>query len=121
MGGGRGEMTRSSVRMRPEWTQARRELEAARVSIFSLDTTYADYHTLEAGLQLAAESTGGFYAKTHLFPTIALERLQKTLTGRYEVELRRPEGLKPGTHELIVRVNRRGARVLAPTSWMDRP
>ncbi len=121
MGWGLGEMTPHAVRMRPEWTQARRELEAARVSIFSLDTTYADYHTLEAGLQLAAEATGGFYAKTHLFPSIAIERLQKTLIGRYELELRRPEGLSPGTHELIVRVSRRGARVLAPMSWMDRP
>jgi len=121
MGWGLGEMTRAGVRMRPEWRLARRELEAARTSVFSLDTTYADYHTLEAGLMLAAESTGGFYAKTHIFPSIAIERLQKTLSGHYEIELRRPEGLRPGTHELMVRVERRGAYVLAPSSWMDRP
>ncbi len=120
MGWGLGEMTGVGVRMKWRYKFARRVLEAARVTIFSLDTTFADYHSLEVGLGKAAADTGGFYAKTHIFPRQALERLRRTLAGHYELELRRPDDLKPGTHELIVRVKRRGIYILAPSSWMDR-
>lgn len=120
MGWGLGEYFGGMVVMGHKYTIARRVLEAARVTIFALDTTDADYHTLELGLKKAAADTGGFYAKTHIFPRLALDRLQKTLSGHYELEVRRPEGLKPGTHEVDVRVKRRGAHVLAPASYMDR-
>ena len=121
LGWGLGVRNPSGVRMRSSYIHARRSLEAARTSIFALDTTHADYHDLELGLRTAAEDTGGFYAKTHLFPQIAVDRLQRTLAGHYELELRRPRGLVPGTHDLDVRVKRRRVMVLAPTSWMDRP
>jgi VWFA-related protein len=120
LGWGLGKLQGHSVSMGPKYTIARRVLESARVTIFSLDTTDADYHTLEVGLMKAAEDTGGFYAKTHIFPRLAMDRLQRTLSGHYELEVRRPDGLKPGTHEVLVRVNRRGAVVLAPSSYMDR-
>ena len=106
--------------MKRDWKAARYALDAARVSIFALDTSYADYHDLELGLQAAAAETGGFYAKTHLFPGIAVERLQRTLSGHYELTLRAAESLRPDTHALDVRVKRRGARVLAPMSVVIR-
>lgn len=120
MGWGLGEMFGGAVRMRPKYALARQALDAARVTIFSLDTTSADYHSLEVGLSKAAEDTGGFYAKTHVFPAAALDRLERTLSGHYELELRRPEGLNLGAHPLVVKVKRRGAIVLAPGTWMDR-
>jgi VWFA-related protein len=120
LGWGLGRRAGSVVEMTPKWTIARHVLDAARVSIFALDTTLADYHDLEIGLGQAAKETGGFYAKTHEFPQLAIDRLQRTLTGHYELELRRPAELKPGTHALDVRVKRRAAIVLAPSSWMDR-
>lgn len=120
MGWGLGELTLVGVRMKPKYKIARNALDAARVTIFALDTTFADYHSLEVGLGQAAEDTGGFYAKTHNFPKQAITRLRRTLAGHYELELRRPDGLKPGTHALSVRVKRRGAVVLAPNSWMDK-
>lgn len=116
LGWGLGERTSSGVAMRWQWNGARAALDAARVSLFALDTTDADYHTLEAGLIAAAEQTGGFYAKTHLFPRIAIERLQRTLSGHYELTLRAGEDLSPGAKELTVRVKRRGAIVLAPAT-----
>jgi VWFA-related protein len=116
LGWGLGERTSSGVTMRYQWRDARVALDAARVTLFALDTTDADYHTLEAGLIVAAEQTGGFYAKTHLFPRIAIERLQRTLSGHYELTLRAGEDLPIGTKELSVRVKRRGATVLAPTT-----
>jgi VWFA-related protein len=120
LGWGLGRRSGSFVVMRPKWPIARRALEASRVSIFALDTTQADYHDLEIGLGTAARETGGFYAKTHIFPQFAIERLQRTLTGHYEIELRRPETLKQGAHPLEIRVKKKGAEVLAPSSWTDR-
>lgn len=119
MGWGLGVRTNGRVQMRPQWRAARYALDAARTSIFALDTTVADYHDLEVGLIKAAEETGGFYAKTHIFPQLAVDRLQRTLSGHYELELRRPEKLKPGTHEVVVSV-KRGALVMAPQYYVDR-
>lgn len=120
LGWGLGERHPLGVRMKRDWKPARYALDAARVSIFALDTSHADYHDLELGLQTAAAETGGFYAKTHLFPGIAIERLQRTLSGHYELTLRASQALKPDTHTLDVRVKRRGARVLAPMSVVIR-
>jgi VWFA-related protein len=120
IGWGLGERVGRAVVMKPKWPIARRALEASRVSIFALDTTYADYHDLEIGLGVAAKQTGGFYAKTHEFPQLAIDRLQRTLSGHYELELRRPNELKPGVHPVEVRVKARGATVLAPSTWTDR-
>ena len=120
MGWGLGERTREGVRMKSRYRLARNALEAARVTVFALDTTYADYHSLEIGLRRAAADTGGFYAKTHDFLEQAITRLRRTLAGHYELELRRPDRLRPGTHNLDMRVNRRGEQMLAPSTWMDR-
>ncbi|HEV7765507.1 MAG TPA: hypothetical protein VGQ76_10940 [Thermoanaerobaculia bacterium] len=116
LGWGLGERRGNVVAMRREWTAARRALDHARVTLFALDTSFADYHDLEFGLQTAAKETGGFYAKTHVFPEIAIERLERTLRGRYELELRLPDGTKPGQHDFSIRVKRRGSTVLAPSS-----
>jgi len=116
IGWGLGRRTGDTVTMGLKWPIARRVLDAARVSIFALDTTWADYHDLEIPMQQAAEETGGFYAKTHVFPKLAVERLQRTLMGRYELSLLRPTGLEAGVQVLDVRVKRKGVHVLAPTS-----
>jgi VWFA-related protein len=99
---------------------ARYVLEMARVSVFSMDFTQADGHSLSAGLGKAADDTGGFYASTFRFPTLALERLQHTLTGHYELEVRKPELKTRGYHTIEVDVpKRRTANVLARTSYVD--
>ena len=120
LGWGLGQLSNGLVRMKPRYRLAWQALDASRTTIFALDTSHADFHSLEIGLQRAAEDTGGFYAKTHNFPQSAVDRLQRTLAGHYEIELRRPDDLVPGTHDLRVRVKRRGVHVLAPSSYMDR-
>ncbi len=120
MGWGLGVRSGGRVHMRPQWTAARHALDASRTSIFALDTTVADYHDLEVGLIQAAESTGGFYAKTHIFPQSATDRVLRTLTGHYELELRRPETLERGTHPVVVTVKNRSALVMSPQSYRDR-
>ena len=108
------------VFMDRKYGPARYVLEAARVSIFSIDFTQADAHTLSAGLNKAAEDTGGFYASTFRFPQIALDRLQKTLAGHYELEVRKPETRVHGVHTIEVDVVKRRANVMARTTYVDR-
>lgn len=120
IGWGLGDRVSRQVVMKPIWTAVRQALTASRTTIFALDTTYADYHDLEIGLSRAAEDTGGFYVKTHVFPRIAIERVARTVSGHYELEIRRPAGLRPGTHAVDVRVKRRGVNVLAPSTYVDR-
>lgn len=120
-GWGLGHRVGKTVVMDSKYPIARYALESSRVTVFALDTTIADYHDLEFGLKRAAADTGGFYAKTHVFPQIAVDRLQRTLAGHYELEVRKPAGLRPGTHMIDTRVKRRGAVVMARTSYQDLP
>jgi VWFA-related protein len=122
-GWGLGRRTGSTVSMDPKYPIAKYALESSRVTVFALDMSIADYHDLEIGLQKTAADTGGFYAKTHIFPQMAIERLQKTLSGHYELEVRKPGGLKRGMHTIDVQVvKRRGGAyyVMARSSYVDR-
>jgi VWFA-related protein len=87
----------------PDYGPAVEALHAARATVFALDVTNADRHTLEVGLQSVAEHTGGFYSRTHDFPTAAIQRLAGALSGHYVLAFERPD-LKPGTYSLRVRL-----------------
>ena len=120
-GWGLGRLTPSGVMMESKYVPARQALESARASVFSIDFTQADYHSLEAGLGQVAGDTGGFYAKTFHFPKIAVDRLQKTLAGHYELEVRKPETKVHGTHTIEVDVpSQRRASVLARSTYVDK-
>ena len=67
--------------------------------MFALDTTDADYHTLDFGLQQVAEDTGGFFARTHQFATLHVNRVRGALAGHYLLSFERPEG-DPGQHQI---------------------
>ena len=107
VGHGFGEYGLSGVTQRPAYDKARDALIGARAAVFSLDVTEADYHSLEAGLQLAAADTGGFFARSHLFPDVAVARLEGALAGHYVLFVEQP-ALDPGAHELEVRMMREG-------------
>jgi len=120
-GWGLGRLTPSGVVMESKYVPARQALEGARASVFSIDFTQADFHSLEAGLGQVAGDTGGFYAKTYHFPKIAVDRLQKTLAGHYELEVRKPETKVRGTHIIEVDVpSQRRATVLARSTYVDK-
>jgi VWFA-related protein len=120
IGWGMGRFSKDGVKMEYNYPYARTALEAARVSVFTLDVTQADRHSLEAGLGKVAEDTGGFYAKTFHFPKLAIARLKRTLDGHYELEVRKPETKVRGTHTIEVTVNRRGVEVMARTTYVDK-
>jgi VWFA-related protein len=120
-GWGLGRLTPSGVTMEAKYVPARQALESARASVFSIDFTQADSHSLEVGLGQVAGDTGGFYAKTFRFPKIAVDRLQKTLAGHYELEVRKPDTNVRGTHTIEVDVpSQRRASVLARSTYVDR-
>jgi VWFA-related protein len=75
------------------YRRAMEALTAARTSVFSLDITDADYHSLAFGLRTIAEDTGGFYAKTHLFPENAMKKLVRVISSYYELEIIPPPDL----------------------------
>ena len=119
-GWGLGTLSGGRVWMERSYPAARQALEGARVSVFSLDFTQADAHSLSVGLGQVSGDTGGFYASTFRFPNIAIERLHKTLAGHYELEVRKPDTKIRGLHTIEVDVDRRGAEVMARSTYVDR-
>jgi hypothetical protein len=70
------------------------------------------------GLEQVAEDTGGFYAKTHLFPDQAMSRLEGALAGHYVLAIEKPPG-KPGRHRVSVKRVGGPGTVLARDSYVD--
>jgi hypothetical protein len=115
-GYGMGRLGMNGVMMENDFEPARKALLASRTSVFSLDVTEADYHSLEAGLQLISEQTGGFYARTHIFPDQAMHRLAGALEGYYVVLVEKPVASRQ-SHDIDVRLTRRKGNVLARSDF----
>jgi VWFA-related protein len=115
-GYGMGRLGWGGVTMERDYEPARRALLDARASVFSLDVTDADYHSLEVGLQRISAETGGFYARTHLFPAIAMRRLAGALAGSYVLFVEKPETTRR-THTIDVDLTRRKGTVMARNSY----
>jgi VWFA-related protein len=116
VGHGFGRFGAGGVRMEPGYGPARDALLAARAAVFSLDVTNADYHSLEAGLQLVSTQTGGFFARTHIFTSQAMTRLAGALAGYYALFVEKPDAGR-GRHEIDVALTGRKGTVLARSSF----
>lgn len=93
-------------------------LAAARITIFTLDITDAEYHTSERLMKRIATITGGTYEKTNVLGGAALDRLLRTTSGRYVIVFRKPER-PPGKHGVSLRLSSRRGRVLARSVYTD--
>jgi VWFA-related protein len=93
-------------------------LAKARITIFTLDVTDADYHSLEGTLSNIADLTGGTYSKTHIFPGLAIERVRRAIAGRYVLVFPKPAGRR-GYHEVKVALASRKGHVQARTYYED--
>jgi VWFA-related protein len=92
------------------WSDALHAMGRARINIFTLDVTDADYHSLEGYLQQISDLTGGKYEKTNLFPSLAMEHVRRAISGRYVITFMKPKNLPRGDHDIEVSlVGRRGA------------
>ncbi|HUP62232.1 MAG TPA: hypothetical protein VNA69_17640 [Thermoanaerobaculia bacterium] len=117
-GWGMGEKRGSNVMLGPEWRQAVDILREDRVPVIVLHTGMQGGQ-LSLPLMKTAQETGGFFAGTQDFAQQAVNRVEGTLQGHYELSLRVDDGLKAGEHALNIRVNRKSARVLAPASVVN--
>jgi hypothetical protein len=64
-----------------------RALTGARATVFVVDTTQADGHTLSGTLVSLAASTGGTYGSSFYYADRALDRIERTIAGHYQVTL----------------------------------
>ncbi|MFI5166888.1 MAG: VWA domain-containing protein [Thermoanaerobaculales bacterium] len=117
-GWGLGHLAPPWVVMDRAYVPARTALASARVAVFAIDVTDADNHDLEAGLEQVAADTGGFYAKTNLFPGQAMTRLQGAVAGHYLLVVVRPD-VPHGAHTVRVELTRAKGAVLATSSFED--
>lgn len=117
-GWGMGRLSGNQVFLDSDYGPARQALLDARVTVFTLDVTDADSHTLEVGLEQVAADTGGFYAKTHLFPGLAMARLEGAMAGHYVLTFEKP-GYKRGAHRVEVKLQGVKGDVLAKSSYVD--
>jgi VWFA-related protein len=116
IGYGFGRFSSGGVTMENGYGPARQALVASRTAVFSLDVTDADYHSLEHGLQLVSEQTGGFYARTHIFPDLAMQRLAGAIAGYYVLYVEKPESQR-ATHDIEVELTRRKGHVFASSTY----
>ena len=117
VGHGWGRWVGSNVFFDKEYGPAVEAFQAGRVTVFSLDTTDADQHTLEVGLESVAEQTGGFFARTNLFSRRALTELAGALAGHYVLFVEKPVG-HPGYHRIEVALEGRKGRVMAKSGFV---
>jgi len=103
---------------RRDFRNALKSLADARVSIFTLDVTDADYHSLETSLQNVSDLTGGIYQKTHIFANLAMDRVRRAISGRYVLVFKKPEG-PHGQHTIEVRLAGRKGEVNARQYYDD--
>lgn len=100
------------------YEQARDTLIRGRVTVFAMDVTAAEQHTLEMGLIAAAEETGGFYERVNRQQAHAMDRLEGALDGYYMLSVEKP-ARKPGRHAIKVRTGARRANVDARRYYID--
>jgi VWFA-related protein len=112
LGWGLGTFSSFGVQMTPDFAPAVRALKRAHASVFVLDVTSADSHSLETGLQTVAEATGGTYAKTFVLPGLATRALARTISGYYVLTVD-PGDLPPGGGTLQIRLRHRSGNVVA--------
>jgi VWFA-related protein len=118
LGWGLGRFGGGGVDMVPAFRPAVRALAAAHASVFVLDVTSADYHSLEVGLQNVADATGGIYLRTFRLPGLATKTLARAISGYYVLTLDKAElsGTK-GLLQFELREGRRGTVVARP-AWV---
>ncbi len=112
LGWGIGRFGSTGVRMTPDYRPAVKALSDAHASVFVLDVTSADYHSLEVGLEGVAEATGGVYFKTFRLPGLATKTLARTISGYYVLTLDRG-ALEDKDGQVRVDLRQRNGTVLA--------
>ncbi len=113
-----GGLTGPGVKDIEDFSAALPALARARITIFSLDVTDADYHTLQHSLENISDLTGGSYLKTNIFPSLAIDRVRRAIEGRYVLVFVKPPG-PHGYHDVRVSLAAKKGRVQTRTYYED--
>jgi VWFA-related protein len=100
------------------WSEAMLRMAEARTAVFTLDVTDADRHSLEGSIEQIAEMTGGTYQKTHLFPSLAIDRVGRAISGRYVLVFVKPPGPR-GEHSVAVTLTGKKGQVFSRQYFVD--
>jgi VWFA-related protein len=101
-----------------DYQEAMPAIAAARINIFTLDVTDADYHSLENVLHNVSDLTGGLYIKTNHFANLAMDRVRRAISGRYVLVFVKPNG-PHGAHRIDVGLTGRRGEVNARQYYVD--
>ncbi len=96
----------------------RRAMAQAKTTVFSIDVSDGG-HRLGRGLEWIALATGGLYMESYDFPRFAMGAVEQTLSGRYVLVFRKPEGPK-GEHHIQVVLKSAKGTVVHRQSYDDR-
>ena len=114
LGWGLGRFSIMGVQMTPSFAPAVKALRRSRSSVFVLDVTSADHHSLAAGLEAVAEATGGTYAKTNVLAGLATDFLAKAISGHYVLTIDPAEVPEDGGSLRIELRGRKGTVLARP-------
>ena len=103
------------VLMDRDFVEMLTSLERARVSVFCVDITKAEYHPREEGLRVVADETGGFYIQSYSAPVF--DRLEGALAGYYVLFVVPPDA-STGERRIDVKVKRRRVTVIAKHTYL---
>lgn len=115
-GFGRFDARSGGVLLMDGYEEASAALQRARVAVFTLNVTQANYNSLQAGLQTVAAETGGMYAST--YESRGLDRVSQALEGYYVLFVEKPH-LKRGEHRIEVRLAGREGTVIARSKYVE--
>ncbi len=113
-----GGLTGPNASEQQAWVDALHRMSDARTTIYTLDVTDADYHTLEGSIQQIAELTGGTYQKTHIHPDLAMDLVGRAISGRYVLVLVKPPGPR-GEHSVEIALAGKKGRVISRQYFVD--
>ncbi|MCH9649982.1 MAG: hypothetical protein K0U98_17225 [Deltaproteobacteria bacterium] len=98
LGWGVGEFVGGGVRLGRHYDRAVAAFAEAGVSVSVLDISEADFHSLEVGLKQIASDTGGTYERRFRLGGLAMDRLVRSLDGRYLLTFQVPHSV--GTYDV---------------------
>jgi VWFA-related protein len=113
-----GGLTGPNASEQQAWVDALHRMSEARTTIFTLDVTDADYHSLEGSIKEIAELTGGTYQKTHVHPDLAMDLVGRAISGRYVLVLVKPPGPR-GEHSVSIALAGKKGRVISRQYFVD--
>ncbi|CAM2006523.1 hypothetical protein [Acanthopleuribacter pedis] len=102
----------AGMRYNGTYYRAVEELIEADVSVFSLDLTLADYHSLAEGMAKLSVQTGGAYWSLFRWPNRAVKMINGTMAGHYTLTYEHPTGLRKNAKYRLRLKNARGSLVV---------